>query len=354
MNERNQNLDLLRVIATFMVVRLHVSAGYVQNNLQNPNIYFTIGNFFNSITRVSVPIFVMLSGAFVLDNPKNKEYRKFYNKTFKKIIKPTLIWSLIYFIYNILMQIVRQSLDSGINLSSIDFITPLNDWIHGSPFYHLWYMYMIIGLYAITPVLIRIKDDIGDDHTLKLGWFLILLGMIIKLTSTLYWPIMFILYLGYFVLGYSLKKYYLLNPSKSYKYALGSIISALLVFIFTEIIVRNKLMPNNQLFFYSNLTIFVVSGSICMFIAFLNIKSIHSYKLSGKLVKQSFYIYLTHAGILNILDFCKGEILPYWNPNPLFYIPLRSIFVFTLSYILSLIIQRVLNSIKKPYNFSYN
>jgi len=77
LNERNKNLDLLRVLASFMVILLHVSTKYVVENIGSPNLYFTIGNFFNSITRISVPIFVMLSGAFILDNVKNKDYEFF-------------------------------------------------------------------------------------------------------------------------------------------------------------------------------------------------------------------------------------------------------------------------------------
>ena len=204
---------------------------------------------------------------------------------------------------------------------------------------------MIIGLYAVTPVIIRIKDDIGDNMTLKLGWGLTFLGIIIGITSKLYWPIKFISYLGYFILGYSLRKYYISNSRKPSKYILGSIISGLLVFIVTEVIVRNGWIPNNQLFFYGNLTPFVISGSICMFIAFLNLnlKRIYTYSWVDKLAKQSFNIYLIHAGILNVIDLFKSEILTSWNPNPIWYVPLMSIIVFGLSYIGSLMIEKIIN-----------
>lgn len=341
MNKRNINLDLLRCIAAFMVVVLHVSSVYVDNNIEKINLYFTVGNFFDSITRTCVPLFIMISGAFILDNPKNKEYRIFYKKTFNRIVIPTLIWSLIYFIYSISLQVARIFIGDEVGI--IDFIIPIINWIKGEPFYHLWYMYMIIGLYAITPIVIRIKDDIGEKRTLKLGWGLVFFGMIIRITSELYWPIKCIPYLGYFILGYSLKKHYTLKYEKTYKYTLGAIVSALLVFILTEVIVRKGWMNNNQLFFYGYVTPFVILGSICTFIVFLNIRYIPSYKWIDKVSINSFNIYIIHAGILSVIDLFKSKILYTLNPNPIYYIPLMSITVFGLSYIGSIIVKKITN-----------
>lgn len=76
--ERERNYDNLRVLATFMVVMLHVSAGYVTKNMDNFNLYFTVGNLFDSFSRYCVPLFVMLSGAFVLSNPPNRKFEVIY------------------------------------------------------------------------------------------------------------------------------------------------------------------------------------------------------------------------------------------------------------------------------------
>jgi surface polysaccharide O-acyltransferase-like enzyme len=338
LNERNKNLDLLRVLASFMVILLHVSTKYVVENIGSPNLYFTIGNFFNSITRISVPIFVMLSGAFILDNVKNKDYEFFYKKTFKTIIIPTLLWSLIYCIYSISLEILK-----GLIGLETNYFMPFLNWANGRPFYHLWYMYMVVGLYLIAPILIKVKEDIGDKKTLILGWILMLLGVIIKFTSKLFWPIQFILYLGYFILGYSLNKYYISNNKKPFKYILGTVISGLSVFLITELIVRMGWLKNDQLYFYSNLAPFVIIGSICIFIAFINIRELKIPAFIDGIAKHSFNIYMIHAGILNIIDLITIKVLN-WNPNPnpIWYIPLLAVFAFGLSYIGSLIIKWIL------------
>lgn len=86
---REENLDVLRVISSFMVVLIHVSAIYVSTNINNYNYDFKIGNFFDSISRISVPLFVMISGAFLINNEKNKNFNYFMRKTIKKIVVPT-------------------------------------------------------------------------------------------------------------------------------------------------------------------------------------------------------------------------------------------------------------------------
>lgn len=338
MNTRVNNLDVLRVLAAFMVVLLHVSGEYVTGNIESPNVYFTVGNFFDSIARVSVPIFVMLSGTFLLDNPNNKEYRSFYQKSIKKIIVPTLSWSLIFCIYSLLIQLVKSLISDDI-VTRIDYIRPFILWIKGQPFYHLWYMYMLMGLYLISPIMIRLKDDIGEKNTLKLGIALICLGMITTITSTLFWPIKFIEYLGYFILGYSLRKYYNSNAKRPHGFIIVSIISALTVFSLTEIIVRMGWFLDRKLYFYGNLTPFVIIGAISLFVAFVNMKE---FKFNiNNLAQHSFNIYIIHAGILDVISLITHKILNI-EFNPIWYIPVMTIVIFGLSYIGSLIVSWIL------------
>ena len=70
-------LDILRVIACLFVILIHSSAQYVIENVGSLN--FWTGNIIDGLSRVAVPIFVMISGALLLD--------KNYNYTEKKLIK---------------------------------------------------------------------------------------------------------------------------------------------------------------------------------------------------------------------------------------------------------------------------
>lgn len=334
---REKNLDALRVLATFMVITLHVSATYVRGNINNINIYFTLGNFFNSFTRVCVPIFVMLSGAFLIDNPDNQIYGCFYKKTLKNIIVPTLIWSVLYFIYSIIILVIRDTIMAE-NINMMEYIRPFLAWIKGEPFYHLWYMYMIIGLYIFTPILIKLKDRIGEVKLLKLSFILIVIGMIIEVKINLIWPIKFIQYLGYFIIGYSLRRNYKEKCRNPFYFIGGYIIFSLLIFAITEIVVSQSLIQDNKLYFYGYLTPFVCGGAICLFVAFINMKGINIY--IGKFSENSFGIYLIHAFILSLIELFLIKDLGK-DYNPIWCIPIVSVAIFLVSYKFIEVLKRI-------------
>lgn len=102
--KRENNLDFLRVIACVMVISIHVSAFYVTKYVETPNFKFTIGNFYDSFTRLAVPIFVLLSGRFALSDERNIHVKYYYKKFFNRIIIPTIIWSLLYFLYSYVLE----------------------------------------------------------------------------------------------------------------------------------------------------------------------------------------------------------------------------------------------------------
>ena len=70
-------LDILRVIACLCVILIHSSSQYVVKEVGSLN--FWTGNIIDGFSRVAVPIFVMISGALLLN--------KNYNYTEKKLIK---------------------------------------------------------------------------------------------------------------------------------------------------------------------------------------------------------------------------------------------------------------------------
>lgn len=58
-------LDILRVLACIAVIMIHASGDYVLDNFGSSN--FMIGNVLDSLSRIGVPIFVMISGSLLLD-----------------------------------------------------------------------------------------------------------------------------------------------------------------------------------------------------------------------------------------------------------------------------------------------
>lgn len=90
---RIEYLDLLRIIAIFGVVVLHVAAqNWVKEftNVFNWNVY----NVYDSLVRWTVPVFVMISGTLFL----SKEYsiKKIHSKKIFRIITALGFWSVVY------------------------------------------------------------------------------------------------------------------------------------------------------------------------------------------------------------------------------------------------------------------
>lgn len=116
MRERIIYIDILRILATFAVVLLHSAAIPVSDN--NPNtINWQFGNFYDSIARWCVPMFVMISGVFFLQNEKGKNYNQSIKSDYKKIISKNIfristaliIWGMFYGTINL----IRESTASG-------------------------------------------------------------------------------------------------------------------------------------------------------------------------------------------------------------------------------------------------
>lgn len=59
-NKRIYYLDILRVIACVSVIMIHTSGGYVDVNFNGLN--FLVGNISDLLSRIVVPLFVMISG----------------------------------------------------------------------------------------------------------------------------------------------------------------------------------------------------------------------------------------------------------------------------------------------------
>jgi surface polysaccharide O-acyltransferase-like enzyme len=142
-NERNINLDIVRILAVLAVVMIHTSMDFV-TSYDITSTEFLWGNFFDSTSRIGVPLFLMVSGALMLDEKRKISMKKIITKNVKELIILLVFWSLFY---DMLYQIVIP-LQAGDALNVKSFVKKV---FYGH--YHMWYLYMIIGLYLITPYL---------------------------------------------------------------------------------------------------------------------------------------------------------------------------------------------------------
>ncbi len=141
--ERKAFLDVARIVAVCLVVLAHVAARYVVE-YESDTLGFFFGNLFDSISRTCVPVFVMISGALLLDENKRVTGKSML-KRIKNVALLLAFWSFAYVLFDsILVPLVKsERLPSAWEMLYNFFMGHI----------HLWYLYMVIGLYAMTPFL---------------------------------------------------------------------------------------------------------------------------------------------------------------------------------------------------------
>jgi surface polysaccharide O-acyltransferase-like enzyme len=141
---RHFGLDLLRVLACYMVVQIHTGEFYyIGPNLvllNTPDAHWV--GWYNSVCRACVPLFVLLSGYFLF--PVG-DTRTFFNKRFSRVAVPFVLWCVLYAAYQYLMG----TADVATVLVNILHI-PVN---YGVEVGHLWFVYMLLGIYMFAPII---------------------------------------------------------------------------------------------------------------------------------------------------------------------------------------------------------
>jgi surface polysaccharide O-acyltransferase-like enzyme len=192
-------IDIARVLSSFAVVVLHVSAAVVVMNSIGTNAWWG-GNFFDSMVRWCVPVFVMISGALLLDPQKEESFRSFYSKRISKILVPLIFWTIFFLFWSSLKKFIKnEPFELSILLESV---------YAGKPYYHMWFMFMIVGIYAFTPFFRKIVQASSHAELIALVVMCFLLSMagsFIKFYTQgsdgffLNW---FLSYIPYFFLGH--------------------------------------------------------------------------------------------------------------------------------------------------------
>jgi probable membrane protein len=167
-NQKNQHivwLDVVRFIVMFTVVCCHCTDPFNFYPGTAPNIgeIKLWGAIYGSVLRPCVPLFVMITGALLL--PVRGDASTFYKKRIPRVFYPFLIWSVLYNLFpwitgllglnpQIILdffpyageEVMRQSF--SVSLEYILMI-PFNFSILAV---HMWYIYLLIGLYLYLPV----------------------------------------------------------------------------------------------------------------------------------------------------------------------------------------------------------
>jgi surface polysaccharide O-acyltransferase-like enzyme len=321
-------VDLIRTVAIILVILLHASIE------PNPNINFMspegvqlwwASNVYDSISRTAVPLFIMLTGALLLQPTKKDEpLRVFFKKRWNRIGIPLLFWGAIFFVW-----------DFTVKGQALTIVSVLQGVLAG-PYVHFWYFYILIGLYLITPLL-RVVVAYAEWKVIRyflLIWFvgtgiisLLTLNGNISAQAVWFRDAVFLLtgFIGFYILGAYVAKLQF-RPSLLY---IGLILSTVWTVISTYLLIGNLGESYGQ-FFLNSTSFSVIIASVTLFLILATIpnQTIQTnFPLVNRALKviseNTLPIYLFHIIILETLQ--KGYLglkISVTTLNPIVEIPL--------------------------------
>jgi len=286
--ERIFYYDFLRAFAIIAVIVCHVDLflGPLTTQAQ------IIGQMtFHDLGRVGVPIFLMISGALLL----NREYdlKDFLKRRFARIVYPFIFWIILIMAQLLYLHTSREGMwNTFIGHPSIT-----------------WYFWTLIGIYLFIPIIntfIKKYGEKGCEYFLAIWFFTIIL----KTFSS--YPLFpdfnldcFAGYVGYPVLGYYLNtKEFRLSDKKMCIIGLVMLIISLAVFVYLDY----RKMSYISLI-YLNVPIVFMGSGMYLFVRYLD--RITSFKhikdnFIGKMIVSisicSYGMYFSHPIIIRILE----------------------------------------------------
>ena len=155
--------------------------------------------------RWSMPLFVMISGVLLFDSTNNEPITLFYKKRASRILVPLIFWTVFYLLFTYFGRLVAHGEKTSLR-------TLFGSVLYGIPYYHLWYLYMIIGFYFFAPYFLKIIRQSSYNELLILcaGLFAFSIGGNLFITYLISGQVpavfTFIYYLPYFLAGYLISK----------------------------------------------------------------------------------------------------------------------------------------------------
>ena len=147
---REYYLDVARVFSMISVILIHVGA---ISWYDAPFSLYPWGvmNFMDLMSRYCVPVFLMISGYIFLDPKKEIPTKKLYSKYLPRLLAAFFFWS---FLYALITSgfVSQRTLGNGVG----EKLLKDTFWGH----YHMWYMYIIVAMYIITPALRPIAANV--------------------------------------------------------------------------------------------------------------------------------------------------------------------------------------------------
>jgi len=320
--------DACRVLAMFGVVLIHSCGLAFYSFGKIPNSYWFSANFIDSFVRAAIPLFVMLSGSLLLKSTDALSLSlMIVVKRVGRVLLPLIAWSMFYLWW--------------VDYNTPDKVLSLAEWVekfaHKPVMYHLWFGYMIIGLYILLPVLQVIFRACEKNTFFK--WYFLSVWFVINCLS-IYIPIPFIEslqvtmligYGGYFIIGGLLSSTSFDNI-RAYKWLVLYLTGVCVTCLITWVRSSSSGLPDELAYLYFTPNVFLASIGAFMLIRKVRIANPLALLAIRRMSDACFFIYFVHVIVLELIYGTLGLQVSTSNIHPALSIPIVGFLTFIVSF----------------------
>ena len=170
-------LDVLKTIAIFSVLIIHLTPlAFISYPPLSPSYIFTV--VLSCASRFCVPVFVMCSGAVFLNSNKKITAKKIYTKYIPRVLFALILFAILYEVFSICLVHDKTGV--------WDITASINNILTFNTNFHLYYLYIIMLLYALIPPLKIFIKSAHKSDCIYVMVFLFITGSILPFVRNFY------------------------------------------------------------------------------------------------------------------------------------------------------------------------
>lgn len=327
---RSSRFDVIRVSACLAVILLHLSATIVMDQEFVGSVGWYASVILDAGTRWCVVVFVMLSGALLLSPEKHASPREFWARRLSRLLPALIAWSTIYLAWRAYFW--KQPLTLGLIA---------HDLLVGRPYIHLYFLFLITGLYLVTPLLAAIVKSLNSAQLRQAILIIAILAMAANLFDFLASSAftMFVPYLAYYLAGWYCT-HVLDDHPRPYGNVIGGTI-VIMTLLSILLVSANGLGNRWSFYFFEDFSPTGIVLAIAVFLFILHGPiSPRVEAVAQKLAPSTLGVYLAHPLVVEILRHGYHTKFPIMF-QPHYYIPLTFLATCILTFGLVALMQRV-------------
>ena len=299
-----------------------------------------IANAWDAASRWAVPIYIMLSGALLLDPSRKELPSTFYRKRLGRLGVPLVFWTAFFMWFGVqYTKAVSYQTPDGVKVTGVTAAWYLL--AMGKPYVHLHFIFRIAGLYLFTPMMRiwlantpRKMQWVGVIAVLSLSGADSVMNALTRTEPSVF--ARFVPFIGYYLLGYMLRDTVVSKRGMIYCWV-GFIVTYLILMLGTGWTVwryhktGSQLIgpPSMEMLQYDFLSPTRIVMTICVWLIFVRLfrhpwpKSERGRKIFGWWASTTLGIYLIHPMFRDIFD-CQRKWIPFTSYDTFMFHPYKA------------------------------